>query len=93
MAQKFALVEEADPVPAAPPKPDNSAAVAALVLGLKALGQRALIAISSLFCLITVLTVFFLAMNVIHEPTIPQLVGLGLYAAFVIAINLIVRRA
>jgi hypothetical protein len=91
MAQ-FEVVRDDAP---APPRaaPDNSAATTALIIALKALGQRFIIALSNLFCLITVLSVFWLGLSIIHEPTTPQLIGLGMYALFILAINIIVRRA
>jgi hypothetical protein len=78
-------------------KTDSSNALAEALLdrllNLKALSQRALIAIADAFSLLTVATVFWLSMTIIpHEPTIYQLVGLGGYACFVVAVNIIVRR-
>lgn len=64
-----------------------------LRMGLKALSQRALIAVSALFTLITVGSAFWLAMVISTNPTPYQLTVLGFYLAFVIGINLIVRRA
>ena len=63
------------------------------LLNLKALSQRALIAVSDAFSMLTGGTVFWLGLSIIpHEPSIQQLVGLGGYSLFVIAINIIVRR-
>jgi hypothetical protein len=62
-----------------------------LRVGLKALSQRALIALSTLFTLLTVGSAFWLFMS-IHEPNTMQLIEIGMYAAFVLAINLIVKR-
>lgn len=45
------------------------------------------------YSLLTVGSVFWLALAIIpHQPSIEQLVGLAGYGAFVIAINIIVRR-
>ena len=45
------------------------------------------------YSLLTVASVFWLSLVIIpHDPSIQQLVGLGGYAAFVIAVNIIVRR-
>lgn len=60
-----------------------------LAVALKALGNRALIALASLFTLLTVGSVFGLWMS-IPEPTVTQLVGMGMYAVFVLLINLLV---
>lgn len=62
-----------------------------LRVGLKALSQRTLIALSALFTLLTVGSAFWLFMS-IHEPNTMQLIQIGMYAAFVLAINLIVKR-
>lgn len=63
-----------------------------LMLALKALSQRALTALASLFTLLTVISAFWLALQVAVNPTIYQLIVLGLYLVFIGAINLIVRR-
>jgi len=86
-ASRFQAVED---IPA-PPQPDHAAATAALMLALKSLSQRALIAVDNLFCLITVGLVFWLYKSV-PDPNTYQLVGLGLFALFVLAANVIVRR-
>lgn len=93
MAQFEVVRDEPAATEAPRAAPDNSAAVTALTLALAKLGQRFVIALSNLFCLITVVTVFWLGLSIIHEPTTPQLIGLGMYALFILAINLIVRRA
>ena len=62
-----------------------------LRVGLRALSQRALVALASLFTLLTVGSVFWLFMTM-HDPNTMQLVEMGLYSAFVLAANLIVRR-
>ena len=91
----FTIVEESDtpePATSAAPQPDHSAAIEALVLRMQALSQRALIALANLFPLITALTVFWASLAILRDPTTPQLVGLGMYALFILAINVIVRR-
>jgi hypothetical protein len=72
--------------------PANDTATAMLALALRALSQRALVAAASLFSLITCGTVFWLALAVVPKPDIMQLVALGLYCAFVISLNFLVRR-
>ena len=62
-----------------------------LLLGLKALSQRALVALSAMFTLLTVGSAFALWWRVLPEPSVLQLVGLGLYAAFVLAIHMVKR--
>lgn len=70
----------------------ESAGTTMLLMGLKALSQRALIALSSLFTLITVASAFWLYMSrTTLDPQ--QLILCGMYALFVLAANVIVRRA
>jgi hypothetical protein len=66
-------------------------AVSALMLALRTLSQRALVALADLFCLLTCASVFWLWLT-IPDPNPHQLVGLGMYAIFTLAANLIVRR-
>lgn len=97
-AQRFEVVEEADPLPAGKPATDSPAeagpsAVDVLLLLLKPLSQKTIIALGNLFSLLTVASVFWLCLAIIpKDPSTQQLVGLGGYAAFVIAVNVIVRR-
>ena len=70
---------------------DHSAATAGLILALKALSQRALIAIDNLFTLITVCLVFWLWKSV-PQPDTYQIIQLGIFAVFVLAANVIVRK-
>jgi hypothetical protein len=90
---KFTVVEDDDPPN--PPNPKSSAladaGAAALMLGLQTLSKRTLIAIDNLFCLLTVFSAFWLWYK-IPDPTSYQIVALGIYALFVLAANIIVRR-
>ena len=79
--------------PAPPPSRSSDAATDLLMLSLKSLGQRFVVALASLFCLTTVLTVFWVGMSIIREPTILQLVGFGMYATFILIVNWIARKA
>lgn len=63
----------------------------ALYLGLQTLGKRTLVALDNLFCLLTVFSVFWLALSIPH-PDAYQLIEMGGYALFVLAANVIVRR-
>ena len=90
----FEIVEDEPPVhtPATEPS-ESTSAVDILLLLLKPLSQKTVIALGNLFSLLTVASVFWLSLAIIpRDPTIQQLVGLGGYAAFVIAVNLIVRK-
>jgi hypothetical protein len=70
----------------------SDAGMAMLMMGLKALSQRALIALSACFTLITVGSCFWLYMS--RSTLDPQeLILCGMYALFVLAANAIVRRA
>ncbi len=84
---KFEVVEE----PEIESK-SESALTSLLLLNLKTLSQKALLALAALFSLLTVASVFWLAMTIIHDPNVYQLVGLGGYALFILAVNVIVRR-
>lgn len=77
--------------PVAPPEP-SSAAVAMLMLSLKALSQRALIALADLFCLFTAFSVFWLFFLMPEDPSPQRIATLGIYAVFILLLNLIVRR-
>lgn len=97
MARAFEIVSETeageDQPQAAPAKqPGNDASIKAIMLALKALSQRTIVALSSLFTLVTVLSAWYLWMVTLPNPSVQQLVGLGLYGVLVIVVNLIVKR-
>ena len=76
-----------------PAEPDTGKALDILLLLLKPLSQKTIVALGNLYSLLTVASVFWLSFVIIpHDPSVQQLVGLGGYAAFVIAVNVIVRR-
>lgn len=56
-----------------------------LFLSLKSLSQRAVVALSSLVDLAMIASAFVLWLNVMSGPTTLQLVGLGMYACFILA--------
>jgi hypothetical protein len=87
--KQFSVVDESPP-PLAERSHDTTTAM--LALALRALSQKALIAVASLFTLTTCATVFWLALTVIPRPDPLQLAVLALYAAFVVALNFMVRR-
>ena len=70
---------------------NNAVAIAMLQIGLKALSQKALTAISDLFTLLTVGSAFWLWWS-IPTPNYNQIVSLALYGLLILAINVIVRR-
>jgi hypothetical protein len=55
-----------------------------LTVSLKALSQRAIVALASLVDLALIASAFVLWLNVIQQPNILQLVGIGMYAAFIL---------
>ena len=63
-----------------------------LALSLKALSQRALVALSSLFTLLVAASAFWLWLSVLPAPTPLQLVGVGGYAVFVLALEFVRRK-
>jgi hypothetical protein len=82
----------ADP-PQPKPTPVMQAAIAAgLMLALKTLSQRALVALAAVEHLLLAGTVFALWLSVIAQPTTLQLVGLGMYGVFVLALIALRRR-
>lgn len=89
----FQVVSE-DPSPPQPPPAAQQAAIQMLNLALKALSQRAVTAVTDLFTLLTAASVFFLFWEWMYLAFVPPiyLVGVSIYAAFIIAINVIVRR-
>ena len=82
------LEEQQDPALA---RAANAAAVSALAFGLKALSQRALAGTKALFTLLSVASCFWLWAS-ISNPSITQIVSLTIYAVFILAANVIVRR-
>lgn len=70
----------------------QEAATAMLALALRALSQRAITAAASLFTLLTVASAFWLALQIAVNPTPYQLTCFALYLAFVVGINIIVRK-
>ena len=74
-----------------PDQNKSDAASQMLFMALKALSQRALVALSACFTLITVGSAFALWWRVLPEPSVLQLVGLGLYALFLLSIHILRR--
>jgi hypothetical protein len=91
--KRFELVQEEDPADPATTRgePAGDRGLDILLLSLQALSKRTLVALSNLFCLLTVGSVFVLFYNT-PSPSVLQIVSLSIYAVFVAAINIIVRR-
>lgn len=88
---RLELVDDAEG--SAPPQTaaTDSRAADVLLLALTALSKRTLTALASLFSLLTVAAVFWLALSIAADPTINQIVTLGIFSAFVLLINWIAR--
>lgn len=89
MAEIHQFAVEDDPPEQTPPKEDRGFSL--LMMALKALSQRTVIALASLFTLITVGSAFWLFLAT-PDPTTFQLIKLAMYGVFVLAANFIVRR-
>jgi hypothetical protein len=70
----------------------EAAATNVLMLALRALSQRAVIALANLFVLVTAVSAWWLWMTTLPSPSVLQLVGLGLYGLLILALNWLVLR-
>ncbi len=70
----------------------DEAATAMLLLGLKTLSQRAVVALSNLFTLLTCVSAFVLWQDVLPSPNTYQLVGLAFYGIFILLLHIVRRR-
>ena len=87
--------EEAEAqVIAHPSANDGAAKIAAegVMLALRALSQRALVALSTLFTAAGLLSAFWLWSTVLPSPTDRQLIGVSLYGIFLLALEIVRRR-
>jgi hypothetical protein len=92
--KQFTLISE-DPVDG--PEPQEVSALAKantqmLLLSLRALSKRALTAISNLFTLALVGSVWWVWTSILRDPTWQQLVAAGSYTAFCFLIDVVRRR-
>ena len=87
----FEVVGGTETEQAEPAEQASAAHVVMLTIALKALSQRALVALADLFTLLTVGSAFWL-WSTIPAPNDRQIVALSIYALFVLAANYIVRR-
>ena len=90
MAEPFRIIDEDRATPQPQAKTDLGVDILRLAIG--ELSKRFVIALSRLFTLLTVASAFLLWWRVLPEPSILQLIGLGMYATFILAANFIVRR-
>jgi len=91
-ARRFEVIQE-DSRPA-PPQQSRSPGIETdvLLMALRALSQRAVIALWGCFHLITVGFVFWATLSILPDPSQHQLIGLGIFSAFVLAINWMILR-
>ena len=85
------VVQQQIPTSDAPESNAAPSVVEFLKLLLEVLSQRSIMALSHLLPIIALVSGFALWWRVLPEPTEQQLIGLGLYAVFMLAI-LFVRR-
>jgi hypothetical protein len=84
------LIAEEPPRPAPPPPAPRetprvqSALTGLLLTSLRALSQRAIVALASLVDLALIGSVFALCLMIIAAPTVPQLIGAAGYAVFIL---------
>lgn len=78
------------------PQSTNQAQAAAslslLMLALKTLSQRTIVAIAALRGMVLAGTVFWAAMSILPSPNTDKLVGLGLYGLFVLILEYVAYR-
>ena len=91
----FQLLEQTDdlepPQPTVPPPVKSEPAIAAVMLALRALSQRALVELGRLFTLTTVASAWWLWWST-PNPNSFQIASLTIYAVFILVANWIVRR-
>lgn len=66
----------------------QNAATEMLMMGLRALSQRAVSALSNLFVLLTVASCFALWWVILPGITVLQIIGLSIYSLFVLLVNI-----
>lgn len=71
---------------------EAGAATQMLLLALKALSQRAVIALSALFTAGGLFSAWWLWASVLPNPSVLQLIGVGMYALFLLALEWVRRR-
>jgi hypothetical protein len=87
---RFTPVEEE--TPPAPAHEDDGAAIKMMMLALGALSKRAVVALESLFTAAAVASAWALWYGVEKDPNPLQLVWLGMYAAFILAVEFVRRK-
>jgi hypothetical protein len=93
-ARGFKLIDDDPPQPTPAARTDDAAENARQILfvALRALSARAATAITNLFSLLLVLSVWVLALLVRDDPTPDRLIGIGGYAVFCLLIDITRRK-
>jgi hypothetical protein len=83
-----------EPEPEVQPQPSQAAnaLTSLLFVSLRALSQRTIVALGNLFMAASAASAWWLWYVTMPSPTVPQLVGLTLYAVFILALNFMFRR-
>jgi len=63
-----------------------------VLLGIKTLSQKSIVALGQLFTLLCTASAFWLWYLVLPNPNVLQLFGLGLYAGFILLLQYLVRK-
>lgn len=71
---------------------DELAARQLLKFALGQLSRRTLVAAAASFTLLGVASVWFLWYTVLPDPTVPKLIGVGMYSVFLLVLELIRKR-
>lgn len=85
--RKFEVVKE----PTETESKADAAGISLLMMGLQALSQRALAGVKDLFTLLSTASAFWLWWS-IPDPNFNQIVSLTIYAVFILAANVTVRK-
>ncbi len=67
-----------------PPQAPSNVAVTGLIIALKALSQRSIIAVASLFNLVLLASAFVLWWQIIEAPSVLQIVTTSIYSLFIL---------
>lgn len=80
------------PLQPPPQSPATQAALAGLIIALKALSQRTIVALASLFDLVLIGSAFVLWWQIIDDPNALRITAAGMYSGFIASVLLMRRR-
>jgi len=92
MGEPFRIISDDEKTPSKTDHALEAAGIQTLMLGLGALSQRTVVALSRIFVLLATASAFVLWWSVLPNPSILQLTGLGMYGVFVLAASVIARK-